>query len=78
MAEKQYKREDLSHPTIFHELLNSKLPPAEKSVLRLAEEAQTVRWQELVLLGRICHRELDVFPMCEAFLAEALCCWMII
>ena len=36
------KKEDLNHPTIFHELLNSKLPESEKGVLRLAEEAQTV------------------------------------
>ncbi|CZR51378.1 related to cytochrome P450 CYP3/CYP5/CYP6/CYP9 subfamilies [Phialocephala subalpina] len=29
-----------SHPTIFHELLESDLPPQEKSVNRLADEAQ--------------------------------------
>jgi cytochrome P450 len=29
-----------SHPTIFHELLKSDLPPQEKSVERLADEAQ--------------------------------------
>jgi cytochrome P450 len=33
---------DLSHPTIFHELLNSNLPDSEKSVERLTDEAQTV------------------------------------
>ncbi|CZR61295.1 related to cytochrome P450 CYP3/CYP5/CYP6/CYP9 subfamilies [Phialocephala subalpina] len=42
MAEKDIKKEDLNHPTIFHELLNSKLPESEKGVLRLAEEAQTI------------------------------------
>ncbi|KAK4505824.1 hypothetical protein PRZ48_003789 [Zasmidium cellare] len=30
------------HPTIFHSLLQSDLPPAEKSNLRLAEEAQLI------------------------------------
>jgi len=34
---------DVSHPTIFHELLSSKvLPPAEKSTRRLAEEGQVL------------------------------------
>jgi cytochrome P450 len=33
---------DLSHPTIFHELLNSDLPDEEKSVERMAEQAQTI------------------------------------
>jgi cytochrome P450 len=33
---------DLSHPTIFHELLNSKLPENEKSVIRLSDEAQVL------------------------------------
>lgn len=30
------------HPTIFHAILDSKLPPAEKSVKRLSEEAQVL------------------------------------
>ena len=30
------------HPTIFHDLLTSDLPPSEKSMERLADEAQTV------------------------------------
>ena len=31
-----------SHLTIFHEILNSKLPPKEKASLRLAAEAQVI------------------------------------
>jgi cytochrome P450 len=33
---------DLSHPTIFHTLLSSDLPPEEKGVERLTEEAHTI------------------------------------
>ncbi|KAK0633645.1 cytochrome P450 [Immersiella caudata] len=34
---------DVSHPTIFHDLLSSKtLPPAEKSLERLADEGRTI------------------------------------
>ncbi len=34
---------DISHPTIFHELMSSKvLPPQEKSIQRLAEEGQVL------------------------------------
>jgi hypothetical protein len=33
---------DEEHPTIFHELLEGNLPPAEKSVARLVQEAQIV------------------------------------
>jgi hypothetical protein len=32
----------VEHETIFHELLNSDLPPEEKSDVRLADEAQLV------------------------------------
>jgi cytochrome P450 len=51
---------DLSHPTIFHELLNSNLPDEEKSVERMTEQAvtiigagqETVAWVSTVI---ICH-----------------------
>jgi cytochrome P450 len=32
----------ISHPTIFHSILSSKLPPEEKTVTRLADEAQVL------------------------------------
>ena len=41
-AEKKNAHKDLSHPTIFHELLNSNLPDSEKSVERLTDEAQVI------------------------------------
>lgn len=34
--------ESASHPTIFHEILQSDLPPSEKSLTRLADEGQTL------------------------------------
>jgi cytochrome P450 len=34
--------EQRDHPTIFHELLQSDLPPQEKEVQRLGDEAQTI------------------------------------
>lgn len=34
--------EEKDHPTIFHELLQSDLPPQEKEVQRLRDEAQTI------------------------------------
>jgi len=40
MSEKS--SEHLPHPTIFHDLLDSTLPPEEKTVQRLADEAQTL------------------------------------
>jgi cytochrome P450 len=51
---------DLSHPTIFHELLNSNLPDEEKGVEIMAEQAvvivgagqETVAWALAVI---ICH-----------------------
>ena len=36
------EREEKEHPTIFHELLESNLPPQEKELQRLGDEAQTV------------------------------------
>lgn len=39
---KEDKQKHLEHPTIFHELLNSSLPPQEKTTQRLAHEAQVV------------------------------------
>ncbi|OCK81439.1 cytochrome P450 monooxygenase [Lepidopterella palustris CBS 459.81] len=36
------QQNDLSHPTIFHSILNSKLPPEEKSVDRLSDDAQVL------------------------------------
>jgi cytochrome P450 len=42
MKEQKVRYEDLSHPTLFHELLHSKLPPSEKSVQRLGDEARTI------------------------------------
>ncbi|KMP06457.1 cytochrome P450 [Coccidioides immitis RMSCC 2394] len=45
------------HPTIFHEILRSSLPPEEKSQQRLLDEAQIV-----VAAGRL-HKEVaDAFP----------------
>lgn len=41
-SEKIGASKDLSHPTIFHQLLNSDLPDEEKSLERLAEEAVIV------------------------------------
>jgi cytochrome P450 len=32
----------VSHPTIFHSILNSKLPPEEKTAVRIADEAQVL------------------------------------
>src|SRR5579871_1421973 len=59
-TEKDGAHKDLSHPTIFHELLNSNLPKEEKSVERLADEAQTIigAGQETVswaLTVIVCH-----------------------
>jgi len=42
MSEKSNAHKDLSHPTIFHALLDSDLPPEEKGVERLTEEAHTI------------------------------------
>lgn len=40
-GEEEHK--DVAHRTIFHELLSSdELPPEEKAVQRLADEAQTI------------------------------------
>lgn len=39
MEEKKKNPEMGAHRTIFHEMLSSSLPPAEKSVNRLADEA---------------------------------------
>lgn len=37
------EHKDVAHRTIFHDLLsNDSLPPEEKSVRRLTEEAQTI------------------------------------
>ncbi len=36
------KIQEKDHPTIFHELLESDLPPEEKGVQRLGDEAQTI------------------------------------
>lgn len=42
MNEKNAGIKDLEHPTVFDELLDSKLPPEEKSVDRLSDEAQVI------------------------------------
>ncbi|PMD41073.1 cytochrome P450 [Hyaloscypha variabilis F] len=42
MSEKNDAHKDLSHPTIFHALLSSDLPPEDKGVERLTEEAHTI------------------------------------
>lgn len=60
LNEKPSTHSDLEHPAIFHELLNSNLPPEEKTVERLADEArvivgagqETVSW---VLTVITCH-----------------------
>jgi hypothetical protein len=36
------REKDLTHPTIFHELVKSDLPPQEKTVRQLNDEAQLV------------------------------------
>lgn len=36
------QKSNLSHPTIFHSILDSKLPPEEKSVSRLSDDAQVL------------------------------------
>src|SRR5438045_3772246 len=59
-TEKIGERKDLSHPTIFHELLNSHLPEDDKSVERLTDQAlsligagqETVAWIITVIT---CH-----------------------
>lgn len=38
----QSTKSTTSHPTIFHDILSSKLPPSEKSVSRLTHEAHTI------------------------------------
>jgi len=40
--EQNVAHKDLSHPTVFHEILHSKLSPEDKSVDRLTDEAQTI------------------------------------
>lgn len=42
MQEKSDAHKDLSHPTIFHALLESNLPLEEKGVERLTDEADTI------------------------------------
>jgi cytochrome P450 len=42
MKEKNDTHKDLSHPTIFHALLSSDLPPEDKGVERLTDEADTI------------------------------------
>jgi cytochrome P450 len=42
LKEKIDTHKDLSHPTIFHALLSSDLPPEEKGVERLTDEADTI------------------------------------
>lgn len=42
MSEKHVTRQDQAHPTVFHEVLNSKLPEEDKTVDRLADEALSV------------------------------------
>ena len=39
---KSKAHQDVQHPTIFHELLESDLPPEEKTLQRLGDEAQIV------------------------------------
>jgi hypothetical protein len=41
-SEKNNSPVDVSHPTIFHSLLDSNLPDSEKSVERLTDEANTI------------------------------------
>jgi len=41
-AGKDDKDSSLSHPTIFHAILDSKLPPSEKTVARLSDDAQVL------------------------------------
>ncbi len=41
-TERNVAYEDLSHPTVFHELLSSKLPEEEKNIERLTEKAITL------------------------------------
>lgn len=40
--EKSVDYKGFSHPTLFHELLNSSLPTSEKTVRRLTDEARTI------------------------------------
>ena len=40
--EKPSAHKDVSHPTIFHEILNSNLPHEEKSIKRMSEQAQVI------------------------------------
>jgi cytochrome P450 len=42
LQEKTQAHKDLSHPTIFHALIDSDLPPEEKGVERLTDEADTI------------------------------------
>lgn len=42
MEGKNQAYKDVEHPTIFHELLECDLPPQEKSLHRMGEEAQLV------------------------------------
>ena len=42
MNDKHITRQEQTHPTVFHELLNSKLPEEDKTVDRLADEALSV------------------------------------
>jgi cytochrome P450 len=42
LNEKNGAHKDLSHPTVFHALLSSDLPPEDKGVERLTEEAHTI------------------------------------
>lgn len=41
-SEKDLAHKDVDHPTVFHELLNSKLPARDKSFERLSDEALSV------------------------------------
>jgi cytochrome P450 len=42
LQEKNDAHKDLAHPTIFHALIDSDLPPEEKGVERLTDEADTI------------------------------------
>lgn len=70
---------DASHPTIFHELLKSDLPPREKAAHRLADEGivlviggmETTRWA----LAVMCFHVLDNPEILKALKQELFAAW---
>lgn len=73
------KSTDVAHPTIFHDIIDSKLPDSDKSLERLTEEAlsvvgagmETTKWVLTVATFHLLSND-DVRAKLKSELAEAM------